>query len=211
MKDSMGGLSWAPPGAIAPGGTASRRRCLFAELGQNLDNLLLAVHHFAEKAVAIDVAVLVPAGFHQDVGLLSGRDGDAVGGRRKGFAVELADLLGDVLDEVDSGVALDAVVVADVVEALLEAICELLDGRDRRIDGEADMTAYAIGGLAGELDHLLAQQRRLANQWRLDALLSGFAQEAGTFLLVGIDEDRVGIGGLDLDHVGGEVGLPRLG
>src|ERR1700716_1185521 len=158
MKDSIG-RSWIPPG-----GTALRRLFLFAELGQNLDDLLLAVHDFAQEAVAVDVAVLVPAGLHQNVGLLLGRDGDAVGGRRKGLAVELADLFGDVLDEIDGGVALDAVVVANIVEAFSEALRELFHSRDRRIDGETDMTAYTVGGLAGELDDLLAQQRRLADQ-----------------------------------------------
>src|SRR3954454_6709781 len=170
MNDSMGELSSAPPGQIA--GRNSVTTILFAELRQNLDDLLLTVHDFTEKAVAVDVAVLVPGRLHQDVGLLVGRDGDAVGGRRKGLAVKLADLFGNVLDEIDGGVAFDAVVVANVVEAFPEALRELLDGGDRRIDGKADMTANAVRGLAGELDHLLAQQRRLADQRSPDALLS---------------------------------------
>src|SRR5262245_52860549 len=205
----MSGRSWIPPGEIA--GRNGFTTILFAELRQNLDDLLLAVHDFAQEAIAVDVAVLVPAGFHQDVGLLLRRDGDAMRGRRKGLAVELADLFGDVLDEIDGGVALDAVVVANIIKALPEALRELLDGRDRRIDGEADMTADAVGGLAGELNHLLAEQRRLADQRRPDALLSGFAQEASALFFICIDEDRVGIGGLDLDHVGGEIRLTRLG
>src|SRR5215470_8624686 len=167
MKDSMDGWSCLPPGGRA--GRNSVTTILFAELGQNLDDLLLAVHDFAQEAVAVDVAVLVPAGFHQDVWLLLRRDGDAMSGRGKSLAVELADLFGDVLDEIDRGVALDAVVVANVVEASLEAIREFLDGRDRRIDGEADMPADAVGGLAGELDHLLAKERGLADQRRPDA------------------------------------------
>src|SRR5215470_14965969 len=101
MKDSMDGWSCLPPGGRA--GRNSVTTILFAELGQNLDDLLLAVHDFAQEAVAVDVAVLVPGGFHQDIGLLPGRDGDAVGGRGEGLAVELADLLGDVLDEIDGG------------------------------------------------------------------------------------------------------------
>src|SRR5437667_2354306 len=145
MKDSMGGWSWIPPGYCGSG--TALRLSLFAELGQNLDDLLLAVDHLAQEAVAVDVAILVPAGFHQDVGLLLGRDGDAVGGRRKGLAVELADLFSDVLDEIDGGIALDAVVVANVVETFPEALRELFHSRDRRIDGEADMTAYTVGGL----------------------------------------------------------------
>ena len=72
------------------------------------------------------------------------------------------------------------------------------------------MAAHAFGG-AGEIDHLLAEQRGLADQRRGDALFLRFAQEARALFLVEIDEDRVGIGALDLDDVGGEIDLARFG
>ena len=62
--------------------------------------------------------------------------------------------------------------VGHVVELLLELLAELLDRRDRRIDGEADMAAHAVGRIAGEIDHLLAEQRRLADQRLVEALLA---------------------------------------
>ena len=73
------------------------------------------------------------------------------------------------------------------------------------------MALHAVGGIAGEIDHLLAEQRRLADHRLGDALLLGLAQEARALLLVEIDEDRVGIGGLQLDDVGGEIGLAGFG
>jgi hypothetical protein len=47
-----------PPGRNA-GGKASGRRSLLAELGQNLDDLLLAIHDFAQEALPVDIAVMV--------------------------------------------------------------------------------------------------------------------------------------------------------
>src|SRR5215510_4364912 len=73
------------------------------------------------------------------------------------------------------------------------------------------MAAHAVRSVTGELDHLLAEQRRLADERRLDALLPRFAQEAGALLLVDVDEDRVGVRALDLHDVGGEIDLARLG
>src|SRR4051794_39707343 len=123
MNDAIAARAGCPRVRAGPPNCGGRP--LLAQLGQDLDDLLLPVHDLAEEAFAVDVAVLVPGGFHQDAGLLRGRDGDAVGGRGEALAVELAHLFRDVLDEIDGGVALDAIVVADVVEALLEALGEL--------------------------------------------------------------------------------------
>src|SRR4051812_34585365 len=65
------------------------------QLRQRLDDLLLAVDDLGEKAGAVDVAVLIPACFHQHARGLVGRQGQPLHGRAKGLAVELADLLGD--------------------------------------------------------------------------------------------------------------------
>src|ERR1700674_2025359 len=125
----------------------------------------------------------------------------------KRLAVKLTDFLGDMLDEVDAGIALDAVVVADIVEPLLELGGELLHGRDRRIDSEADMALHAVGGIASKVDDLLTEQGRLADERHRDALFLSFLEEAGTLFFVDVDEDRIRISSLDLDDVGGEVGL----
>src|SRR5581483_1306712 len=69
-----------------------------AELGQRLHDDLLSVLHFGEEADAIDVAVGIPGRFHQDAGFLLRRDGEAVHGLGEQLAIELADLLGRVLD-----------------------------------------------------------------------------------------------------------------
>ena len=45
----------------------------------------------------------------------------------------------------------------------------------------------------------------------LHALLARLAQHARALFLVGVDEDRVGVRRLELDDVGGEIHLPRLG
>ena len=70
----------------------------------------------------------------------------------------------DVLHRVDRGVALDAVVVGHVLEALLELLPEFLHRLDRRVGSEADMTLHAVGGVARQVDHLLAEQGGLADQ-----------------------------------------------
>src|SRR5712692_5149379 len=80
---------------------------LLAQLGQRLDDLLLAVDYLGQEADAVDVAVRVPGGLHQDARLLLGRDGEAVQRLRQQLAVEFSDLLGRVLDRVHAGVALD--------------------------------------------------------------------------------------------------------
>src|SRR5882672_118487 len=161
---------------------------LSAELGQYLDDLLIAVHDLAQEAFPVNVAVLVERRFHQDAGLVLRRDRHAVQGLGEQLAVELAHFLGDVRDEVDGGVALDAVVIAHIVEALLEALGELLHRRDRRLDREADVAAHALGGALGEIDDLLTKQGGLADQRGLDALLLGLAEESRALFLVDIDK-----------------------
>src|SRR5262249_32281823 len=156
--------------------------------GQYLDDLLAAVHDLAEEALTVNVAVLVECRFHQYAGLVLWRDRQAVQGLCEQLAVELAHLLGDMLDDVDGGVALDAVVIADIVEALLEAFGELLHGRDGGIDREADVATHAFGGALSEIDHLLAKQGSLADKRGLDALLPGLAEESRALFLVDIDE-----------------------
>ena len=70
------------------------------------------------------------------------------------------------------------------------------------------MPACAIRCVARHVDHLLTQERGLADERLVDPLLARLAQEARAFLLVGVDEDRVGVRALQLHHVRGEVHLP---
>jgi hypothetical protein len=93
---------------------------------------------------------------------------------RKRLAVELADFFRYMLYEVNCGVALDAIVIASIVEPLLEIGGELLHGRDRRIDRQPDMATHPVGRLAGEVDHFLSEQGCLADQRLVEALLFGF-------------------------------------
>src|SRR4029077_4574016 len=148
-----------------------------AELRKGFDDFLLAVDNLPQKTDPVYVACLVPGCFHQNAGLVLGRDGDAVRGLRKSLAVELANFLGDVLDEIDCRVALDTIVVTSIVEPLFELLGELLHGGDWRIDGKADMTAHAVGRSGGKINHFLAKQRRLADQRFVDPLLLGFTQK----------------------------------
>src|SRR5438309_11672464 len=83
-------------------------RGLLAQLGQRLDDLLLAVDDLGQEADAVNVAVRIPGGLHQDARLLLGRDGEAVQRLRQQLAIELAELLGRMLDRVYADVALDA-------------------------------------------------------------------------------------------------------
>src|SRR5205807_4647746 len=83
-------------------------RGLLAQLGQRLDDLLLAVDDFGQEADAVEVAVRIPGGLHQDARFLLGRDGETVQRLRQQLAIELAELLGRMLDRVYAGVALDA-------------------------------------------------------------------------------------------------------
>ena len=73
------------------------------------------------------------------------------------------------------------------------------------------MAPHAIGRLACQLDSLLAKQRRIADERTLEALLACFAHDARALLFVAIDKDRVGIRGLELDHIGGEIDLAGFG
>src|SRR5262249_44770304 len=54
------------------------------------------------------------------------------------------------------------------------------------------------------------EQRGLADQWFVDALLPGFTQETRALFFVEIDEDRIGICALKLNNVGREIGLTGL-
>src|SRR3989449_6065780 len=133
---------------------------LLAQLGQGLDDLLLALDDFGQEADAVDVAVVIPSGLHQDAGLLLGLDGEAVQRLGEQLAIEPADLLGRVLDRVHAGVALDAVMVRHVAEALVEFLLERQHGRNRRVGRKAYVPARAIRGRARHVDHLLPEQRR---------------------------------------------------
>src|SRR5512136_541494 len=119
VAGSSPAMTVSGPSPVRRGSPAEPSR---VQLGQDLDDLLLAVDDLHQEALAVEVAVLVPGGVHQDAGLVLGLDGHAVEGVGEGLAVELPELLGDVLDRVDRRVALDAVVVRHVVEALLELL-----------------------------------------------------------------------------------------
>src|SRR6186713_1940344 len=104
-------------------GTAARsrphrwsRRLLRAERRQRLDDDLLAVHDLGQEALAVDVAVLVERDVHQHARGVLRRDLRAVHRRGERLAVDLADLLGDRLDDVHAGVALEPVVVRAELE-----------------------------------------------------------------------------------------------
>ena len=101
--------------------------------------------------------------------------------------------------------------VGNIVVLLDEFFAERLDEIDRGIGGEPDMAAGAVGGIAREFDHLLADQCGFADQRRGDALALEFLEHSRAFFLVDVDEDRIGSGGLDLADVGGEIGLTGLG
>src|SRR5579862_6878991 len=178
---------------------------LSVELWKNLLYDLLAVDDLDQETLAVDVAVLVKGDVHEDTGLLSGLDGQAMQRVRERLGVDLAHLVGGRLDHVDGEVALDAVMIRDVVVLLHELVAELLDQLDRRIGGQTDMAASAVGGVARKLDHLLADQRGLADQRRRDALALDLLEDARTLLLVEIDEHGIGRGRLDLGNVGGEI------
>jgi len=108
------------------------------------------------------------------------------------LAVELAHFFGDMLDDIHRRIAFDAVMVANIVEALLEALREFRHGGDWRIDGQANVATHAFRRALGKIDNLLAEQRGLADQRRRDALLLCFAEKACALFFVEIDEDRVG-------------------
>jgi len=72
------------------------------------------------------------------------------------------------------------------------------------------MAAHAVGRSAGEVDHLLAKQCGLADQRLVEALFPRLAQEARALFFVEIDEDRIGIGALELPNVCRKIGLSGL-
>ena len=92
-----------------------------------------------------------------------------------------------------------------------ELFPERLDQFDRRVGREPDMTARAVGGIAGEFDHLLADQRGFADQRHRDALALQLFEDARALFLIDIDEDRIRRRRLDLADVGGEIGLAGFG
>ena len=73
------------------------------------------------------------------------------------------------------------------------------------------MAHRAVGGVARELDHLLAGERGLADDGLGDALLAQLAQRARRLLLVRVHEDGVGIALLGLQHRRREVELAGVG
>src|SRR2546430_708467 len=143
-----------------------------AQLGKGLTDSWLAFDDCAQEADPVDVAVVIPGGLHQDAGLLLWLDGEAVQRLGEQLAIEPADLLGRVLDRVHAGVALDAVMVRHVAEALAEFLLERQHGRDRRVGRKAHVPARAIRRRARHVDHLLPQQRGLADERLVDPLLA---------------------------------------
>ena len=95
-----------------------------------------------------------------------------------------------------------------VLVFLLELLVERLDAGLRRVGGEADVRDRAVGRVARELDHLLTRQRGLADDRLVVALLLQLAQRTRRLLLVGVDEERVRVRLLGLEHGAGEVELP---
>src|SRR4051812_13593411 len=185
---------------------------LFAELRQDLGDLLLAGHDLGEEADAVDLAGIVPSGFNQDRRFILGRDRQPVHRLGERLAIEFAELLlGDVFDCVDGGVTFDAVVIRFVVEPFLKFCRELRHRRDRRIGRETDMTLHAVGGIACQLDGLLAEQRGITDERPFESLLARFAHDARALFLVAVDKDRIGVRSLELHDIGGEIHLAGLG
>ena len=128
-----------------------------------------------------------------------------------GLAVELAHLFNSGLECVDAGVALDAVVVADVLVLAVEVGLELQHLGVGRVHRQAHVGHGAVGGVTGQFDHLLAGQRGLADDGLVPALLAQFAQGAGRLFFVGVDKHRVGAAVLGAQHSGRPVHLAGFG
>ena len=69
----------------------------------------------------------------------------------------------------------------------------------------------AVGRIAGEVDDLLPGQRGLADDRLAPALLAQLAQRARRLFFVGVDEDRIGVALLGLEHRRREVDLAGVG
>src|SRR6266851_7540768 len=116
---------------------------------QHLLDDLLALDDLHQKTLTIDVALLIEGHIHQDARLIRSLDGEAMQIIGEGLGIDLAHFFGGRLDHVDREVALDAVVVGNVVVLLDEFFTERLDQIDGSIGREPDMTARAVGRLAG--------------------------------------------------------------
>jgi hypothetical protein len=128
-----------------------------------------------------------------------------------GLAVELADLLDRGLEHVDAGVALDAVVVREVLVVLVELGLELEHQRVRRVDRQAHVRHGAVGRVAGQVDHLLAGQRGLAHD-RLGVSPACATRAArGPTLPRWCRRTAVGVALLGLQDRRREVDLARVG
>src|SRR6266480_715101 len=199
---------------IAPNncvGGRCRGDVLFSQLRKDCDDVLLAVDDLSQETRAIDVAILVPTGFHQNSGRSIRLQRQSFHGKGKCLAIEPADLPGDVFDKIHRDVTLDAVVVRRIFKARVELGCKFLNGRNRRIRRQTDMTADAVCRKADEIDHLLAEQRGFTEKRGTEALALGLQQEARAFLLVAIDKDRIGLDRFQPGNVGGKVDLTLLG
>src|SRR3989442_6102305 len=82
-----------------------------AQLGHGLDDLLLALDDFGQEADAVDVAVVIPGGLHQDAGLLLGLDIEPVQDLGPQLAFIPAHLIRRVPDRVPPGGGPDAVTI----------------------------------------------------------------------------------------------------
>src|SRR5438874_2618187 len=155
---------------------------------QRCDHLLLSVDHLGHEAFAIEIAVVIEADVHEHTRVLLRRQPDPVHGIGESFRIELADLLGDRLDDEHARVALQAVVIGLVVVFLLEFARKGSDAGIGRIRGETHVRDRAVPGFAGELDYFLARQHGLADDRLVVGLLLELPQCPRRFLLVGIDE-----------------------
>src|SRR5689334_6701999 len=99
------------------------------------NDLLLAASHLDDKTFAVEIAVSIERDVEKNTGIVLRRNLRAVQPRGKRFRVELADLLGHRLDDVNGRITLDAVVVGAIAVLLLELVVERLDRGLRRVGG----------------------------------------------------------------------------
>ena len=125
--------------------------------------------------------------------------------------VELADPLGDLLDDVDGGVALDAVVVGRIGRRVERGVGLLPVGEHLGRGVESGVGAGAVGGAGlGQRDRRrraehVAAVERLVERLGLDLVEEGRGLDLGHE-----DEDRVGLAPGELGHLGRQVGLVGL-